>query len=411
LQLGRVVPRKGIDNVIRALARLQKTSTPVRLMVVGGETDEFDPQSNPELARLQSIASAEGVADRVTFTGRKKRDVLKYYYAAADVFVTTPWYEPFGITPLESMACGTPVIGSNVGGIKYSVEDGKTGYTVPPNNPEALAEKIYALLQDNEVYEKMKQNAIRRVNTLFTWGKVAQSMSSLYERILWKTSSQKRETETSLQFIENSFDHAAQSLQRAKEKLSFSVWEAATLLTNAFRKRKRLLVCGNGGSAAESQHLVAELVGRFEISNRQALSAISLTADTSILTAWANDIGYDHVFARQVEAYGQRGDVLFCLSTSGHSENVINAMKTALEKEMSCIVLSGKGGGEMTMYADVSMVVPSNNTQRIQEIHLHIIHTLCSIVENNLFGKKKDQNARYNGNGLARIPESEGLSI
>src|SRR5690606_20184041 len=112
LQLGRIVPRKGIDNMIRAMAGLRRAMTPVRLLVVGGETDEQLPENDPEVVRLQNLATEIGVKDRVTFLGRKQRDVLKYYYSAADVFVTTPWYEPFGITPLESMACGTPVVGS-----------------------------------------------------------------------------------------------------------------------------------------------------------------------------------------------------------------------------------------------------------------------------------------------------------
>ena len=122
LQLGRMVPRKGVDNVVKALGKLKKSNVPYRLVIVGGETDNPNPLACPEIARLMKIAKQEGVLDKVTFVGRKNRDMLKYYYAAADIFISTPWYEPFGITPLEAMACGTPVIGSNVGGIKYSVK-------------------------------------------------------------------------------------------------------------------------------------------------------------------------------------------------------------------------------------------------------------------------------------------------
>ena len=102
------------------------------MIVVGGESKEPDPIKTPEIGRLQSVAAAEGVLDRVIFAGQADRQTLKYYYSAADVFVTTPWYEPFGITPLEAMACGTPVVGANVGGIKFTVVDGKTGFLVPP---------------------------------------------------------------------------------------------------------------------------------------------------------------------------------------------------------------------------------------------------------------------------------------
>jgi glycosyltransferase involved in cell wall biosynthesis len=139
VQIGRLVPRKGVDNVIRAFALMVKQSShPTRLLIVGGESEVPDPELTSEIGRLQAIAQELGVADQIIFVGRKGRDVLKYYYSAADVFVTTPWYEPFGITPLEAMACGTPVVGANVGGIKFTVRDRETGYLVPPNDPETL---------------------------------------------------------------------------------------------------------------------------------------------------------------------------------------------------------------------------------------------------------------------------------
>jgi phosphoheptose isomerase len=319
--------------------------------------------------------------------------MLKYYYSAADIFITTPWYEPFGITPLEAMACGTPVIGSNVGGIKYSVEHGKTGYLVPPNDPPALAQRIFELITDTALLQRMKRNAIRRVNSLFTWSRVSDMAASLYERILLSSRSAIYQEEQELAFIANAFDQAIETFAKAKELLGFPILEASAMLSNCFINNKKLLVCGNGGSAAESQHFVAELIGRFEVPNRQGLPAISLTADTSILTAWSNDISFDDVFARQVEAYGQKGDVLFCLSTSGQSVNLINAMKMAYKKNMTCIALTGKGGGEMALYAHVNINVPSYNTQRIQEVHLQVLHTLCGLIEANLFGSNKDEKA------------------
>jgi D-inositol-3-phosphate glycosyltransferase len=405
LQLGRVVPRKGIDNVIRALPRIDSEIN-FRLVIVGGEHDDND-DANPEVIRLRKIAADEGVSDRIVFAGRKKRDMLKYYYAAADVFVTTPWYEPFGITPLEAMACGTPVIGSNVGGIKFSVEDGETGVLVPPNDPEALAEKISALLLNPELLREMKAASIRRVNALFTWSRIAELMAGLYERVLLLTPVHTDEETQQLKFIDSAFDHAARTMTRSKEVLAPLIYRVAAMMTTCFRKNKKILVCGNGGSAAESQHLVSELVGRFGLPKRPALPALSLTADGAVLTAWANDVGYEEVFARQVEAYGQKGDILFCFSTSGQSPNIIQAMKKAMEKNMYCVALTGKGGGEVSLYAHINIVVPGSNTQRIQEVHLHILHTICSLVEANLFkgtlsnGKSSlPANARANGKQL-----------
>lgn len=181
LQLGRMVPRKGVDNVIRAMAKLRHH---VKLMIVGGEEEMPAVLATPEVSRLQRIAREADVVERVEFVGRKCREDLKYYYAAADLFVTTPWYEPFGITPLESMACGTPVVGANVGGIKYSVEHGGTGFLVPPNEPDALASVVNHYIEHPSLWESMRQKAISRVNTLFTWDYVGTLMRTLYNNVV-----------------------------------------------------------------------------------------------------------------------------------------------------------------------------------------------------------------------------------
>ncbi len=184
LQLGRMVPRKGVDNVIKALGELKAMGKRARLLIVGGELNESEQLKCPEMQRLKSLANTAGVIDMVHFTGRKTREQLKYYYSAADIFITTPWYEPFGITPLEAMACGTPVIGSNVGGIKYSVLDGVTGALIPPNDPSALAFKIWDLISNKADLQKMGINAIKRVKSYFTWLSVAEKISELYNGVL-----------------------------------------------------------------------------------------------------------------------------------------------------------------------------------------------------------------------------------
>lgn len=184
LHLGRLVPRKGADNVIRGLARLADThGIRPRLVIVGGNSDVPDPAATPEIARLRRIAASEGVADRVVFTGRRSREVLKLYYSAADAFITTPWYEPFGITPVEAMACGTPVVGSNVGGIKFSVVDNETGFLVPPKEPDALAEQMARLCRDRRLGKRLGGGAARRAKSLFTWQAVVQSIAALYDDV------------------------------------------------------------------------------------------------------------------------------------------------------------------------------------------------------------------------------------
>ncbi|MDB5010244.1 MAG: glycosyl transferase group 1 [Mucilaginibacter sp.] len=184
LQLGRMVPRKGVDNVIKALGKLKALGKKARLVIVGGEHDDPELMNCPEMKRLKNIAKKAGILDRIHFAGRKCRSQLKYYYSAADIFITTPWYEPFGITPLEAMACGTPVIGSNVGGIKYSITDGETGCLVPPNDHTALAAKIKELMNDQKQLRQMSINAIIRVNRYFTWSIVATKVNKLYQNIL-----------------------------------------------------------------------------------------------------------------------------------------------------------------------------------------------------------------------------------
>lgn len=183
LQLGRMVPRKGVATVIEALARLKKQyGQQARLVIVGGESDVPDPVITPEIGRLQQLAETEGIADLVTFVGRKDRALLRYYYSASDVFVTTPWYEPFGITPLEAMASGAPVIGANVGGIQYTITDGETGLLVPPKDPEALAEKLNEVLSDKILATSLKEKALQNVHAQFTWEKVARQTAQLYEQ-------------------------------------------------------------------------------------------------------------------------------------------------------------------------------------------------------------------------------------
>ncbi len=183
LQLGRLVPRKGIDNVIRAVAVLEhQHGVRACLHIVGGNSDAPNIMATPEIGRLAAIALDEGVADQVDFVGRRGRDALPTYYSAADVFVTTPWYEPFGITPLEAMACGTPVIGSAVGGIQFTVEHEKSGLLVPPDDPHALAARLAQLHHDPQLARRLSQAGRARVNRAFTWRHVSRSLLAFYER-------------------------------------------------------------------------------------------------------------------------------------------------------------------------------------------------------------------------------------
>lgn len=170
------------------------------------------------------------------------------------------------------------------------------------------------------------------------------------------------------------------TIQIVKENLQEDILSAAKICSAALKNGKKLLFCGNGGSAADSQHLAAEFVGRFQI-ERGGMPAIALTTDTSILTAVGNDYGFEKIFARQVEALGQKGDVLFALSTSGTSENVFLAAKKAKELGMSIIGMTGRDGGKIRDISDVCLNVPVQKAARAQEAHILIGHILCELLD------------------------------
>ena len=178
---------------------------------------------------------------------------------------------------------------------------------------------------------------------------------------------------------------SARVKQALAETQRETIRAAADLITATFRSGNKVLLCGNGGSAADCQHMAAEFVSRLTKDfERPALPAIALTTDTSFLTAFANDCGYDDVFARQVQALGKPGDLLIGISTSGNSPNVVRAMAAAKVAQMRALALTGDGG-QLRRMADVVVAVPSANTQHIQEAHLVIEHILCELVENALF--------------------------
>lgn len=164
---------------------------------------------------------------------------------------------------------------------------------------------------------------------------------------------------------------------------SESIKSAGTQIAQSLEHDGTLFWCGNGGSAADSQHLAAELVGRFK-KDRKALRSIALTTDTSVLTCVANDYSYEDIFSRQLEALAREGDVLMAISTSGNSENVLRALRVAKELGVKTVALLGKDGGQAKALADLAIVIPSDSTARIQEAHILIGHILCDLIEQEL---------------------------
>jgi D-sedoheptulose 7-phosphate isomerase len=191
--------------------------------------------------------------------------------------------------------------------------------------------------------------------------------------------------------LKKHFDEGIELRRLMAETMPAGIARAGVALAEAMRAGHKALACGNGGSAADSQHFAAEMLGRFE-RERPGLPAIALTTDTSALTAIANDYDFDRVFSRQVEALGNAGDILLAISTSGNSKNVIAAVKAAQARNLAVIALTGRDGGamgKMMRPQDFHLNVAHPRTMRVQEIHLLVIHCLCEVVDNVLFGEKK----------------------
>jgi D-sedoheptulose 7-phosphate isomerase len=176
----------------------------------------------------------------------------------------------------------------------------------------------------------------------------------------------------------------------AEDELLVNTSKVVAVCANAYKNGNKILIAGNGGSAADAQHFAGELVSRFYF-DRPALAAIALTTDTSILTAISNDYSYEDIFARQIQALGQQGDVFIAISTSGNSPNIIKAIHEAKSMGMTVIGLTGQSGGAMKPLCDICFCVPSDSTPRIQEGHLLIEHSLCACIEEALFGQQRPE--------------------
>ena len=184
------------------------------------------------------------------------------------------------------------------------------------------------------------------------------------------------------EIIFENFKEHLEVLDKSRNCLVDNIQEVSKLISDSIQEGGKLIICGNGGSAADSQHIAAELVGRFK-KERKGLPAVALTTDTSILTAVGNDYGFDKIYARQIEAIAENRDVFVGISTSGNSQNIIEAAKAAKKVGCSLVGLSGMDGGELSSLCKFNINVPSKNTARIQEVHIFIGHIICEILEKN----------------------------
>ena len=191
-----------------------------------------------------------------------------------------------------------------------------------------------------------------------------------------------------LEYFKAAFAEAAISLNRVDDAYLRDVSEGAALLIDAFESGRKVFVFGNGGSAADAQHIAAELVGRFS-QDRAPLSVIALNTNLALLTAWSNDKGYDDALARELTAFGQQGDVAWGISTSGNSRNVLDALQTARSLGLRTLGLTGASGGGMRPHCDVLIAAPATDTPRIQELHVVTYHSICALIERRLFSARR----------------------
>lgn len=189
-----------------------------------------------------------------------------------------------------------------------------------------------------------------------------------------------------IDYIKDQITKSYQTKQAILENqdLLYKIEEVAQKCVELYKNSKKTILAGNGGSAADAQHIAAELVGRYGF-DRPSIASLALTTDTSNLTAIGNDYGYDKVFSRQLEGMGQEGDLFIGISTSGNSDNIINAFESAKAKNITTVALTGRDGGKMAQMADIALVIPSDSTPRIQESHILIGHIICDIIEKELF--------------------------
>ena len=373
LAVGRLVERKGFDLAVRALPHLPDAE----LVVVGGPPVER-LEADPEARRLRALAEELGVGDRLVLTGQRPHEAMPAIYRSADVVLAVPWYEPFGITPLEAAACGRPLVGSAVGGLLDSVEDGVSGRLVPARDVAALVSAVRGLLADPDGAARMGSRARERAVELFDWSVVAARTEGVLELTAARPAPEPPQRSW-LHEHSAEVDAGMRSLLGQSDRIRSWGERLATTLVGG----GRLLAVGNGGSAAEAQHLTAELVGRC-FTDRRPLSAIALCAETSSLTAILNDYGPDEVFARQVEAHGRPGDVLVLLSTSGTSSNVLHAAKRGIDRGLQVWSLTGPGPNPLTGLADEAVVVDAPSTAAVQEVQLVAIHALCAALDDAL---------------------------
>ncbi|WP_445442643.1 glycosyltransferase [Clavibacter sp. km1a] len=400
--IGRLVPRKGVDLAIEALAILDRRGRrDIELVIVGGSGDAESAGEDTEARRLMDAARAAGVADRVRLHGRVSQADMPAVMRTADVVVCAPWYEPFGIVPLEAMASGVPVVASAVGGLTDSVVDGVTGILVPPRDPAAIADALEALHADPARRRRLGRAGRDRMEHGYSWATVAARTAEAYRSAIQDAALDDLPADPTV--VDAHLDALGPVLDALRTHAPrLTAWGSE--MADRMSHGARLLAAGNGGSAAEAQHLTSELVGRFD-GDRRPFSAIALHSESSAVTAIGNDYGFEEVFARQVHAHARSGDIVVLLSTSGRSVNLLKAAAAARAAGATTWAMTGPGPNPLVEACDdhIALDGPSAN---VQEAQLVAVHAICRSFESRL--KANDRAAAVASATADAAPASPG---
>jgi type III pantothenate kinase len=380
LCVGRLVPRKGVGNVISALEHVPDTE----LVIVGGPP-AAELSQDAEACRLAALAEEHGVAHRVDFRGRVERTDLPALLRSSDMVVCAPWYEPFGIVPLEAMACGVPVVASAVGGLIDTIVDGASGVHVPPRDPDRLAGALRDLLADPARRQAFGREGVVRARRLYDWNRIAATTLDVYSKVVSRSAPRSRR----FRLAPSAREHLAEltgSLQRLdRDAARLDDW--GIRLARAARSGARVLTLGAGRSAAVADELAAELVGR-------PVSALCLNADAIALGSLSADYGLEHALARELRAHGRGGDVLVAYLGGGRSEPLLAALGIAGRLGMTTFALTGEDPGDAAALADELIALPAPSRHVLQELQLVTVHLLAAALDRELALSKAPKRSR-----------------